>query len=212
MSIPYNIIASGSKGNCHIYFNEIMIDVGLNYVDIEPHLEGIKIILLTHKHGDHFKPSTIRQIQQNHPNIIFGIPYHMKEDVKDIKFRKRAFLYNDKEYRIGQYIIRPQKLYHNVPNSGYHIYKGDLKMLHATDTGIINHVIAKHYDLYAIEFNHSKAIIIEDIKRKIENNEYAYQIQSRENHLAFEEAEEWLDTMIKEDSEVVMLHINNTYL
>ena len=46
MNIQYQIIQTGSKGNAVLYFDEILIDVGLNFKRLEPWLKKVKIILL----------------------------------------------------------------------------------------------------------------------------------------------------------------------
>ena len=54
----YNLIASGSSGNCIIYKKHIMVDIGIKKKDkdlIEPYLDDIKVIIITHRHSDHLQ-------------------------------------------------------------------------------------------------------------------------------------------------------------
>jgi hypothetical protein len=63
-----NIIASSSAGNCYIYNEEVMVDVGVSYIKIKDYLKNIKLILLTHQHSQ-----TILKTQQSkkqHTNIL----------------------------------------------------------------------------------------------------------------------------------------------
>ena len=46
-----NKIASSSKGNCYIYNEDLMIDVGIPYSKIKEYLKPVKLILLTHRHS-----------------------------------------------------------------------------------------------------------------------------------------------------------------
>lgn len=49
--MEYEIIQSGSKGNCLVLDNKIMIDCGLSYTKIKDKLKDIKLICLTHIHS-----------------------------------------------------------------------------------------------------------------------------------------------------------------
>lgn len=46
-----NKIASSSKGNCYIYNEDLMIDVGISYSKVKEYLKPVKLILLTHRHS-----------------------------------------------------------------------------------------------------------------------------------------------------------------
>ena len=61
--MKYEILQSGSKGNCLVIDNKIMIDCGLSYSKIKDKLKEVKLICLTHRHTDHFLKSTIKKNQ-----------------------------------------------------------------------------------------------------------------------------------------------------
>lgn len=48
--MSYEIISTGSKGNCVIVENMIMLDVGVPYIKIKNYLHKIKLIFISHKH------------------------------------------------------------------------------------------------------------------------------------------------------------------
>lgn len=48
MSEIANIISSSSKGNCYIYNNDLMIDIGVPFRKIKDYKNDIKILCLTH--------------------------------------------------------------------------------------------------------------------------------------------------------------------
>lgn len=50
-SVNYEILASGSKGNCTIIIDEIAIDMGIPYKKIHPYVKRLKLVLLTHVHS-----------------------------------------------------------------------------------------------------------------------------------------------------------------
>ena len=69
--MKYEIIGSSSKGNSIIVNNDILLDCGLPYSKIKRHLKNIKLVFISHHHGDHLLPSCIRQLSYNYPNIKF---------------------------------------------------------------------------------------------------------------------------------------------
>lgn len=210
--IKEKVISTGSHGNAVLYYSdEILIDVGVNYNQLEPYLKNIKIILLTHIHGDHFKKNVIKRIAREYPNIVFGIPEHMADYISDLGIRKKGILEPDKPYNIGKYNIRSIPLYHNVPNVAY-IIDNVYSMIHATDTGRIDHIVAKGLDLYAIEHNHDEELIKRDIINKAKEGGYVYEVDSQEYHLGFTKAYEWIQSQKSRHSKVLILHTNSKYI
>ena len=49
--LDYEILKSGSDGNCLILNKYMAIDMGVNYKHIKPYLKELKVILLTHIHS-----------------------------------------------------------------------------------------------------------------------------------------------------------------
>ena len=48
--MPYEIILSGSRGNCIVLNNDIVLDIGVPYKKIEQRLKNIKVIFISHRH------------------------------------------------------------------------------------------------------------------------------------------------------------------
>lgn len=208
----YEIIGSSSKGNCIIYHNEIMIDLGVSFQEVENYLKDIKIILLTHKHGDHFNKATITRVGREYPNIILVVPDHMVEEVKELNYAGVSNVIQcNTRYKFNRYIIEAFELFHDVPNVGYKVQYAAHKLIHATDTGSILHIDAKGFDLYAIEHNYDEGMIEDTIRKKLNDGVFAYEVRSREYHLSFQQAEEWINSQRKEDSQVVRLHTSSSY-
>ena len=76
----YNIIQSGSEGNAIIYFEEILVDCGVSFKALKDYVSDIQLVLLTHKHGDHFKASTIKKLAFERPSLRFGCGEFLEED------------------------------------------------------------------------------------------------------------------------------------
>ena len=70
--ISFEVLSTGSKGNAVIVGKAVLIDCGVPYRIIEPHIRELKLVLLTHVHSDHFSPSTLRRMAAERPLLRFG--------------------------------------------------------------------------------------------------------------------------------------------
>jgi hypothetical protein len=206
--VTYNIISTGSKGNAVLLDGCILIDCGVPFKAIEPYVDDLKLVLLTHIHGDHFKLSTLCRLAALRPALRFACcDWLVPELAKCVKKRQidvvkpnYLFVYD------GFCTVMPIGLVHDVPNAGWHIYLGDESAFYATDTGTLEGVSAKHYSLYLIEANHTTEDIERRANEKIERGEYAYEIRASANHLSEEQALDWLAQNVGVNSEYVLLH------
>ena len=205
-----NIIATGSTGNSVLYFNSILIDIGIPYSRLKPYAKDIQIVLTTHAHGDHLNIKTLQRLQKEHPSLRIGcgewmLPYLegiSNVDVYDI----------GKLYDYGQFKISPFKLFHDVENVGYRLYKDDKKVFHATDTKTLEGVTAKCYDLYCIESNYSEPIAQQMIEQAREKGEFTHIIGSINSHLSEEQCNEFYYRNKAEHSKLIRLHETKSYL
>lgn len=192
----FNIISTGSKGNAVIINDHILIDVGVPYKLLAPYVKDLRLVLLTHEHGDHFVPSTVQRLHKERPALRFGCCEWMVPHLLSAGVAARVIdLYRPEyvvEYQSQNLLIRPEPLTHNVPNCGYHIYANGKRLFYATDTGTLDGIEAKGYDLYLVEANHTKADIAARAAEKVARGEYAYEFRAAENHLSREQTEDWL--------------------
>ena len=200
----YQVLSSGSKGNCVIYHNSIAVDMGVPYSMIKEHQSSLQIVLLTHIHGDHFNPSTIKKLAFERPTLRFACGEFLTEYLEG--FKNVDVLESGKIYDYGQFKISPITLYHDVPNFGYRIFKNDTKIIHATDTVHLEGITAKNYDLYAIESNYNEDTIFESIERIKAKGEFAYQEGAINSHLSEQQARDFIFKNRKEESIVLRLH------
>ena len=70
--IDYQIISTGSKGNAVVIGGSVLIDCGVAFKVVEPFMNDLRLVLLTHIHGDHFNPATIRNLSKNRPLLRFA--------------------------------------------------------------------------------------------------------------------------------------------
>lgn len=200
----YNIISSGSKGNAVLYFNSILVDCGVPFSSINPHLYDIRIVLLTHEHGDHLNESTLRRLVFERPTLRIGCGEWLSEK---LPFVKNLDVFSiGKIYNYGTFQLSTVKLYHDVPNCGYRIFKDGKKVFHATDTSHLEGITAKGYDLYAIEHNYNAETVFEAIYETEAAGGYAHQRGSMNSHLSEQQARDFYFQNRGEHSQIIRLH------
>ena len=208
MRIPFHIISTGSKGNAVIINEFILVDCGVPYKAIKPFLPKLKLVLLTHIHGDHFRPSTIRSLATERPTLRFGCGSWLVADLvaAGVPPGNIDILEADTMYGYGICNIIPVTLVHNVPNCGYKIHFRSGKVFYATDTNNLHGIAARNYDLDMIEANHEEEAILKKIAEKKAAGEYAYEVHAMRNHLSKEKCDDFIYRNIGPLGEYVYLH------
>lgn len=207
--MKYEILASGSAGNATVINDSILIDCGVPMKALAPYKDKLKLVLLTHEHGDHFKPSTVAALARSRPSLRWAACEWMiskllyigvKESQIDVIPVGQAMSY------AGLAVIKPDKTVHDVPNCCWHIFTNDGSLIYATDTGSLDGIEAKGYDLYLVEANHKRAEIEERFHQKRDWGYYAYEIRAAENHLSEEQAQDWLTENMTQKSVWIPMH------
>lgn len=208
MNIPYEIISTGSKGNAVILSNFLLIDCGVPFKRIRNCYRGLKLVLLTHIHSDHFNRTTIRKLAQERPTLRFGCCKWLVEPLvaAGVQTTNIDVLEPDVMYGYGLCNVIPVQLVHDVPNCGYKVHFPIGKAFYATDTNSLNGIWAWHYDLYLIEANYEDEVIQEKIRRKKENQEYAYEVQVLQNHLSKAKCDDFIYKNIGTGGQYAYLH------
>lgn len=207
----YDIIASGSAGNAVVVDGSVLIDCGVPYHMLERHVAGLRLVLLTHQHGDHFRPATVARLHRMRPALRWGCCQWMVPHLLSAGVDRRVidvYEINGMLFMYGNGLaVEPVRLAHNVPNCGYKLRDlGGGSLFYATDTGSLDGVEAKDFDLYLVEGNHREAEIEEKIRQKMETGEFAYEAAARENHLSEEQALAWLAQNMGPESRYVFMH------
>ena len=207
-----DVIATGSQGNAVVLGQEILIDCGVPYKKIAHVVPTLKLVLLTHRHQDHFNQATIRRLHRDRPTLRFGccewmVPYLVSAGVSPTVIDIYAPLFGSVyAYDKCRIFISASPLYHDVENCGYRITRDGVQILYATDTCSLDHVTAPNYDLYLIEANHTEEELAERIQRKTESGEYVYEHRVEYTHLSRESADAWLAMNAGRKSKVIYLH------
>lgn len=210
--MTYNILGTGSSGNCIIIENNIMLDCGLSYKKIKSYLKNIKLIFISHRHTDHLLPTTIKQIAYNFPTIkfvynendyyIFDILFNNGVDIRNMYCIKQNSWYD-----AGICKIKIEELKHDVLNSACHLEINGKKLLYVTDTSSVNHIQALNYDTYLIEANyHSREEIEQRIKEAEEKGEFTHLKRVLYTHLCEEDCIDWLKDNMSNKSEYCFIH------
>lgn len=207
--MTYNIISTGSKGNAVVIGGKILIDCGVPYKRLTDVVRGLQLVLLTHIHTDHFNPRTAAAIYSRRPGIRFGCCEWMVKPLLDAGIPARCIdVYSPCRFSVygGSLFVKPQPLVHNVPNCGYYIHMDAERMFYATDTGTLDGIEAKGYDLYMIEANHTWADMEARVSEKQAAGAFSYEIAAAQNHLSQEQAENWIYQNIGPTGRYVFLH------
>lgn len=208
----YNIISTGSIGNAVVINDFILIDCGVPFKALKSVYKNLKLVLLTHIHGDHFNTVAIRQFAKERPTLFFGCCEWLIEPLLDCGVKKSKILpfKCGQIYDLGACKVSPIKLYHDVPNCGYRLYIGNEKALYITDSGTVDGITARDYDLYMIEANYRTDEIAERISAKEAAGEYSYEKDVLYRHLSKEQADDFLLNNMGNKGEFVYLHMHKS--
>jgi len=207
--MTYKIIASSSKGNCVIYHNSIVVDMGVNFSMIEPFLSDMQIILLTHEHHDHLNIASIKKIQLERPSIRVTCGEWMLPFLEGV--RNIDVLEAGKTYDYVAFKIIPITLYHDVQNFGYRIFKDDYKIIHCTDTCHLEGITASNYNLYALEHNYDEDTVYDKIEAIEAEGGFAYQRWAINSHLSEQQARSFFYKNKGENSKLIRLHESSIF-
>ena len=206
--IDYKVIKTGSRGNAIVINGEIMIDCGVSYKALREVYKDLRLVLLTHRHGDHCKPSTVHTLARERPSLRWGMGNWMLGSALSagIGVSNIDIYSGGSEYKYTSYTVGAFGLVHDARNCGYRIDIGGERLFYATDTANLEGVVAKDYDLYLIEANYDEDDAVSRIADKVTRGEYAYEYRAMRNHLSRQQALDWLYANMGAKSEYAFLH------
>lgn len=211
MSVPFDILSTGSTGNAVVLDGSILIDCGIPYKCLKLYVKALRLVLLTHIHGDHFRPSTIRALCRERPTLRFGCCRWLVQPLIAAGVKPENIDLYDfaKQYNYGAFSVEPVPLVHDVPNCGYKLHLASGKVLYATDTNNLHGISAPMYDLYLLESNYEDTEIKARISEKKANGEYAYERRVLETHLSKSKCDDFIYKNIGANGEYVYLHTHH---
>lgn len=155
--LNYNILSSGSNGNCVIIEN-VMVDCGIPFKRIKEQLYDVRYLLLTHIHGDHVNKATLSRIKKQFPKITILGNYEVHQTFGVDKIVANA------EVKLEGITVTPFECVHNVVTTGYTWKVENQEIIYATDTSSLEHAPEKQYDFFFIESNHDEKKVQEIMK------------------------------------------------
>ena len=212
--MDYKIINTGSKGNAVLLYGRILIDCGVPLKKLQPYIDGLQLVLLTHAHGDHFNPRTVAKLAELRPGLRWGCREWMAAHLVDAGVNpSRVDVYKQKSFVYypyggdGDFIsVCPFDVPHDVPTCGYKLAIGRERVLYVTDAANLNGIEAPGFDLYMIEANYTDEDIQNRIDEKKAAGEFAYEIRAREQHLSKSQADDFIYRNIRHGGKYVYLH------
>lgn len=135
-----------------------MIDCGIPFAKMKEDLYECDYLFLTHRHTDHFKPSTYKMIKKFFPNIIvcagpdmFRLA-NMDRD-RDIVTVAGDFINLETFLNVTVF-----DAVHDVPTQGFvfHFDDGTYNIIYCTDTSTLENAPDMKYSEFFIEANYDK--------------------------------------------------------
>lgn len=200
--MTYDIISTGSHGNCLILDGKIAIDLGVPFKALRPYVDTLQLVLLSHVHADHANLQTVRSLSVSRPTVRFAVPPWLS----GIPARNVDVCGLGMWYDYGGVRIRSFPLYHDVENVGWRIEYAGKQVIYATDTGRIDHIAAPGCDYYFVEANYGEDEIRARIAAKEAVGAYVHEYRTMQTHLSREQADAWVLSNAKETSVIEYLH------
>ena len=201
------VLASGSKGNATLIFNNdtsILIDFGISKKEIEEKLSSIgknlanlDYFLFTHAHSDHIKSYECTPTEKR---------YALKNIVPLLKNHELSCY---KEYQLGSFLIIPIKASHDSsPTCGFLLKCDNEELVYLTDTGQISKRtfnLIKNKTYYIIESNHDVEMLLNSNRPAILKS----RILSYKGHLSNEDSAFYMSNLIGENTKkIVLAHLS----
>lgn len=197
--MKYRIISTGSKGNCVIINQDVMVDCGVPFSKIKDHLYFVKYLILTHTHSDHLNIKTLQNIISHFPRITVIGNYEVHNAFNCNIIANAGF-----DIKTEDYTFRPFQLEHDVLCYGYNWQVDGQEIIYATDTASLDNAPKKKYDWFFIESNHDEEKL-EAVRNEVRGGYSPY--LSGKRHLSTQQAKVFFYTNRKDkNSQLIELH------
>jgi phosphoribosyl 1,2-cyclic phosphodiesterase len=169
------VLASSSAGNCTVFWTDgraLLVDIGLSQRYISRHLEDLRLslrtigsVLITHTHGDHVHPETLRRILDLRIPVYCPVPVAAALQKYFTAARKAAHqgllrVLEERSSVVAGFDVEPFPVPHDAPGGcyGYRIHHSTLLR---TATASIATDLGFAPDGLAREFADTQAIVLE---------------------------------------------------
>lgn len=203
IELAYTVIGSGSSGNA-VRIGSIMVDCGLSFKAMKEHLFGVKVLLLTHSHSDHIKPSTLRNIKKFFPKIEIVGNYEVAQRFEVDHIANAGY-----PIEVKGFTILPFLAIHDVVCYGYTWNEMDKDVIYCTDTSSLENAPEIKYDYLFLEANYDPV----KLKYLTENAKFKYDVEAGAmRHLSTTACKTFYYMHRKENTSLlVQLHKSNRF-
>lgn len=166
--LTYDIIQTGSSGNA-VLVNGILFDCGISWKALEPYITKIDVIVVSHRHTDHIRPSTLNKVKSLFPRIAVIAPDGFWEGATTVKYEFDAHLPLNQRLLIkGTYELLCTPIPHSVPNCAFVVRFSDgATCMYATDTVSLDHLTIPNLDLYLLESNYDELDLVKEQRNAV---------------------------------------------
>ena len=212
--VNFNMVSSGSKGNCSLIWDEdnlLVFDFGITMKRFRERLEKLGInhreysLFVSHEHSDHSRG--ISMVKKYHKFDL----YSREATLDALRFRDGYSIQDS--VAIGNFHVKAVSVSHDAADPvGYVIQSGNYRISVVSDLGKVSDELmmeARNSDILAFEANHDVEMLRygrypEVLKRRILSNH---------GHLSNEQSAEALASMAGPETRIVLTHLsqeNNT--
>jgi phosphoribosyl 1,2-cyclic phosphodiesterase len=201
------VIGSSSRGNGYIVESEnqiLLLELGCKYNDFmqslnfEEALTKVKGCLVSHKHSDHLRKTTVAKM------LKYNIPIYSTRESCD-KFEGITPIPLGKKTHIGGFYIQPFPLFHDCECFGFIIICPDgVRICFATDTSKIPYKF-KDIHCYMVECNNSLEYVVENAINGCESR------SSHLTHLSDDKTVDFLRTNFSSSvQQIILIHLSSS--
>ncbi len=212
--VNFNMVSSGSKGNCSLVWDEdtlLVFDFGITMKRFRERLEKLGInhkeysLFVSHEHSDHSRG--ISMVRKYHKFDL----YSREATLDALRFRDGYSIQGS--VAIGNFHVRAVSVSHDAADPvGFVIQSGKTRISVVSDLGKVSDELtreARNSDILAFEANHDVEMLRygrypEMLKRRILSNH---------GHLSNEQSAEAIAAMAGPETRIVLTHLsqeNNT--
>ena len=212
--IGYNSIASGSRGNCSIIWDDqdlLIFDFGISLKSFKKRVSELKVdtlnksLFISHEHSDHTKG--VGSLVKREPVDV----YSAEETLEAIRLKNGYSICG--KIALGNFKITPVKISHDAVNPvAFVVSYGRYKISIVSDLGVVSQELiseTKGSKIISFESNHD----VEMLRSGRYPDQLKRRILSDHGHLSNEQAAEALSKIVDADTEIVLAHLsqeNNT--
>lgn len=168
-------LASSSKGNCTIVYNEhqvLLVDMGITVKELEEKLDKLSLsctdivgAIVSHEHSDHTKG--LGSLHKKYGIPVFCHVNSLKGVAKKSGLNEATLIRFSNAFEIGDFKIDFFEVSHDVFCVGYNIYENSNKISIVTDLGhTTSKIVERLYDsrLVILEANHDEKMVVASTK------------------------------------------------